>query len=102
MIGVSSDGQFRTAKLKEYSAAQTICDFLQVTTHREVQVHDEEWEAWYIKARATLAEIRRRHATLFACFCMFLAQHTMLKFTGCEPRSLLPESQSQKGLDENA
>lgn len=33
---------------------------------------------------------------------MFLAQHTMLKFTGCEPRSLLPESQSQKGLDENA
>jgi len=60
MIGVSSDGQFRTAKLKEYSAglAQTICDFLQVTTHREVQVHDEEWEAWYIKARATLAEIR--------------------------------------------
>lgn len=64
MIGVSSDGQFRTAKLKEYPAAlsaglaQTICDFLQVTTHREVQVHDEEWEAWYIKARATLAEIR--------------------------------------------
>lgn len=64
MIGVSSDGQFRTAKLKEYPAefsaglAQGICDFLQATTHREVQVTDGEWETWYNMARATLAEIR--------------------------------------------
>ena len=64
MIGRSSDGQFKTAILKEYpeefsaALAQGICDFLQTTSHRDVQIHDPEWEAWYARARATLAEVR--------------------------------------------
>ena len=64
MIGRSSDGQFKTAILKEYpeefsaALAQGICDFLQATSHRDVQFQDPEWEAWYVKARATLAEVR--------------------------------------------